>query len=156
MNTQMDKKANFMNQNPFLHIGVEGDAANHFTFLHNGSFPKKKITEMFPMPNQTKKNSYLMFIDFKNLETLHKHLDDPSKERLLGMIANRLGICIRENDAIYQIGRDEFVLLLKIQSLDELEQISEQIKETLRRPFYFGSLSLTVWESASVSYYPQV
>jgi len=77
----------------------------------------------------------VLFLDLDRFKLINDSLGHLSGDRLLVEIARRLQACLRLGDTVARLGGDEFAILLeKIESLGEVNQIAERIQQDLASP----------------------
>ncbi|SHI03616.1 bifunctional diguanylate cyclase/phosphodiesterase [Ferrimonas marina] len=77
----------------------------------------------------------LLFIDLDRFKMVNDTLGHLAGDRFLKEIAQRLQICIRDNDTLARLGGDEFVILLdRIQDKQGVQEVCERILERVRQP----------------------
>ena len=97
----------------------------------------------------------VLFIDIDRFKTINDTLGHDAGDQLIVEIANRLQVCLRDDDSIHRFGGDEFVAIL--QDINELADIQNVTKRMLKS--ITGSISINSNEIFSsvcigVSIYP--
>ena len=83
----------------------------------------------------------LLFIDLDNFKTLNDTEGHLVGDQLLIEVAQRLRLCIREEDTVARLGGDEFVILLEHlheeaeQAALQAEQVGMKVFDAVNRPF---------------------
>ncbi len=81
----------------------------------------------------------LLFIDLDRFKQINDTLGHLAGDRFLKETAARLQYCIREIDTLGRLGGDEFVVLLnRVHSPREAEEVAERILSQLSEPFQLG------------------
>ena len=91
--------------------------------------------------------------EFKEVnDTLGHHIGD----RIVMSIGPRLKKCLEGFDAtVSRIGGDEFAILLpKIQSKDQVQEVCEKVLRSIRHDFYIDELAIDVRASLGVALFP--
>jgi diguanylate cyclase (GGDEF)-like protein/PAS domain S-box-containing protein len=100
-------------------------------------------------------NVAVMFIDldrFKPINDLHGH---EAGDEILRQVAYRFEHSIREEDMVFRLGGDEFLVLLpRIKNINVAGELAFQILNTLSRPYHVAHLELTLSASIGISLYP--
>lgn len=79
----------------------------------------------------------VLFLDLDRFKLVNDSLGHLSGDRLLIEIARRLETCLRLGDTVARLGGDEFAILLeRIESLREVNQIAERIQQDLALPIH--------------------
>jgi diguanylate cyclase (GGDEF)-like protein/PAS domain S-box-containing protein len=97
----------------------------------------------------------VLFIDldrFKPINDLHGH---EAGDAVLRQIAQRFGARVREEDMVFRLGGDEFLILLsRIRDVGAVRDMAGHLVETISRPYHVGNLKLSVSASIGISLYP--
>jgi diguanylate cyclase (GGDEF)-like protein/PAS domain S-box-containing protein len=97
----------------------------------------------------------LLFIDLDRFKQVNDLLGHDAGDVLLSQAAQRLVGCVRESDTVARLGGDEFtVILTELESLDHVEQVCQNILETLETPFNIGKEVAYMSGSVGVTIYP--
>jgi len=77
----------------------------------------------------------LLFIDLDHFKRINDSVGHTAGDKLLTVIADRLGRCVRTSDTVARLGGDEFAVLLEdIASPMDAERIAEKILAVLAEP----------------------
>lgn len=82
-----------------------------------------------------------IYIDANGLHELNNHLGHQAGDQMLKAVADAL-CCGFPKDEIYRIGGDEFVVLSRRQSRQEIESLAEQARQSLRSQGYEVSMGI--------------
>lgn len=97
----------------------------------------------------------LLFIDldrFKEVNDLHGH---DAGDRLLALVAGRIGAQLRPGDTVARLGGDEFtVILTETTEVEHIEQTAQSIIDALRQPFQLGVEQVSISGSVGITLYP--
>ena len=83
----------------------------------------------------------LLFLDLDNFKVLNDTLGHDAGDCLLVAVAERLKVCVRQEDTIARLGGDEFSVMLQDLSIDErtaasqAELVAEKIRTMLSKPY---------------------
>lgn len=78
----------------------------------------------------------VLFIDLDRFKVINDTLGHHIGDKFLVEIANRLTICVRDNDVLARLGGDEFVILLdSLSCQDDVEDVAERIIDAVSQPF---------------------
>jgi diguanylate cyclase (GGDEF)-like protein/PAS domain S-box-containing protein len=97
----------------------------------------------------------VVFIDLDNFKDLNDTLGHGKGDQLLKQVAQRLAVCVREQDTVARFGGDEFVILLTDLGAQEQEaalaanKVGQKILQALNQPYPLGT-STTYHSSGSV------
>jgi diguanylate cyclase (GGDEF)-like protein/PAS domain S-box-containing protein len=115
-----------------LDITINNESANkisHLAFydsltnLPNRSLLQDRLILALASSQRNAQYGGLMFIDLDNFKTLNDTLGHNMGDLLLQQVAERLIVCIREDDTVARFGGDEFVVMV--------ENLSEDVNEAL-------------------------
>ncbi|MEC3882128.1 EAL domain-containing protein [Halobacillus sp. HZG1] len=90
--------------------------------------------------NEKENNMALLLIDIDNFKMINDSWGHAKGDELLRQFSRYLRQTFAQHDAVIsRISSDEFVVLLKhVQTLEELEEISDHVIHSMRRPFLIG------------------
>lgn len=83
----------------------------------------------------------VLFLDMDNFKTINDTKGHDIGDLLLGEVAKRLKLCLRDVDTIARLGGDEFVVILESFSADadeaatQVELVAEKIRSILNEPY---------------------
>ena len=102
----------------------------------------------------------LMFLDLDRFKPINDSLGHAAGDRMLKEVAERLSLCVSDDDTVARMGGDEFTLLLPGQkdrekALKQAIQVAEQILSSLARPFTLEGREFFVTASIGVALSPQ-
>ena len=115
------------------------------TQLPNRRLLQDRLNQAMASSNRHQHFSALLFIDLDNFKTLNDSLGHDYGDMLLQQVAQRLSLCIRENDTLARLGGDEFVVLLEDMSMhateagQQAETVAEKIIVALNHVYLLGS-----------------
>jgi len=105
---------------------------------------------------RNKQHLALLFIDLDDFKPVNDNFGHAVGDLLLQQVAGRIQGCVRESDTVSRIGGDEFVVLLDvIQTLQNAEQVAENIRAAIREPLVVAGHTVQVAASVGVAIYPQ-
>jgi diguanylate cyclase (GGDEF)-like protein/PAS domain S-box-containing protein len=97
----------------------------------------------------------VMFIDldrFKPINDLHGH---EAGDEVLRQVAARFESHIREEDMVFRLGGDEFLVLMpRVKHKGVAGEMALHLLETINRPYHVGNLELALSASIGISLYP--
>ncbi len=131
--------------------------ANHdvLTGLSNRAHLEKRLNKAIKKASQTEKHFALLFFDLDKFKPVNDTYGHEVGDKLLKIVANRLGTYVRKTDTVARLGGDEFIILLE--SLDNKEralQICEKTLKSLCAPTTIDKTDIEVSASVGVSIYP--
>jgi diguanylate cyclase (GGDEF)-like protein/PAS domain S-box-containing protein len=96
-----------------------------------------------------------MFVDldrFKPINDIHGH---ETGDEVLRQVAQRFVDNVREEDMVFRLGGDEFLILLpRIKDVSVASELALHVLDMLNQPYQVGHLELTLSASLGISLYP--
>jgi diguanylate cyclase (GGDEF)-like protein len=111
------------------------------TQLPNRSLLFDRLNQALATSARSGKRGSLLCLDLDHFKNLNDTLGHDIGDVLLQQVAQRLIICIREEDTIARIGGDEFVIVLEdlsdnaIEAASKANDVAEKIFLTLNKPY---------------------
>jgi diguanylate cyclase (GGDEF)-like protein len=134
--------------NRVLHYDTELGIPNRMGFINDLQSELNKIAS-------TGGNFSLIFVDIDDFQSLNECFGQNIGDEILKMLAKRLTEYFTYVGALYRIGGDEFVLLLKnIKSEEELKNLAGKITASLRNSFSISGVSYTITASMGILQIP--
>ena len=95
----------------------------------------------------------VLCLDLDHFKAVNDTLGHPAGDRLLELVADRLGNCLREDDLIARLGGDEFAILQYSDDLTQAAALAERIINILGEPYdlYGQRVAISVSIGISVS-----
>ncbi len=93
-----------------------------------GCYNRRYLSEFIAQAHAEQERWGLMMVDlddFKSYNDEHGHLEG---DKLLVQMAAFLGRCLRIDDAVVRFGGDEFVVVLRNESVDHLDKIADRLR----------------------------
>jgi diguanylate cyclase (GGDEF)-like protein/PAS domain S-box-containing protein len=97
----------------------------------------------------------ILLLDLNRFKYINDSLGHSQGDLLLQEVASRLKESVRDTDTVARLGGDEFVVILtKIETLDELRQISHKISESLSLPIPMSGREIIISASIGTTVFP--
>ena len=131
--------------------------ANHdpLTRLPNRTLLFDRMKHAVAVAKRRKKLLGVLFIDLDNFKEVNDSCGHATGDKLLVIVGDRLGKCLRESDTVARIGGDEFVILLEgVTERKAISQISEKILDCIVKPILIGDVTFNLSASIGISIYP--
>ncbi len=97
----------------------------------------------------------LVIIDLDRFKFINDSLGLAQGDTMLVETANRLRLCVREDDFVSHIGADTFVMgLANEKSNEHPERIAERALAEISRPYYLNGNEISITACAGLSQYP--
>lgn len=94
------------------------------------------------LKNKSNTNGALLFLDLDGFKYINDTFGHPSGDELLIQTAKRLRRSLRENDAVYRFGGDEFVIVIhNIRKKNEAATVAGNVLNEIRKPYTLSSSS---------------
>jgi diguanylate cyclase (GGDEF)-like protein len=96
-------------------------------------------------------------LDLDNFKGVNDTLGHPIGDKLLGIIAERIRVTVREGDTIARLGGDEFALLIAGGFQDSRQYVSDvaqRLLDALAEPFWIEGHEIIAGASIGISLYP--
>lgn len=98
----------------------------------------------------------LFFLDLDGFRAVNDRLGHEAGDRLLRMVADRLGSGLRAADTVARLGGDEFVVLAQGQrDADDARRLATKILEQFEVPFDIGGEPVALSTAVGISLFPQ-
>ncbi len=98
----------------------------------------------------------VLFLDIDRFKDINDSLGHAMGDQLLLEMAGRIRSNVREEDTVARLGGDEFVILInRIDSADEAEQVAQKIMTALEAPIRLEASELSLQVSMGISLYPE-
>ncbi len=96
----------------------------------------------------------VLFLDLDRFKVVNDGLGHQVGDRLLVAVAQRLRMSVRPSDIVARFGGDEFALLLeRMDSRAQVEELAARIHRSLSRPFTLGSNQLHASASVGIVFH---
>ena len=97
----------------------------------------------------------LVFLDLDDFKQINDSLGHVAGDELLRAVADRLVGSLREHDRVFRQGGDEFLIVARIDSEDDVAQIVERAEAIFDNPFRVGGTTLEITGSLGVAEWPR-
>lgn len=126
------------------------------TGLPNRALLFEYARHIFATAQRANQQVAVLFIDldrFKPINDLHGH---ETGDEVLSEVARRLGKNVREEDIVFRMGGDEFLILVpRINDPHIAGEVALHLMDLLNSPYPVGNLELTLSASIGISLYPR-
>ena len=97
----------------------------------------------------------VMFLDVDRFKLVNDSLGHDAGDALLRLIAARLRDCLRQTDALFRVGGDEFTVLPEgLSSREEAADLAQRVLDAMKAPFLINSRSIGASVSIGLSTCP--
>ncbi len=132
--------------------------ANHdpLTGLANRHLLTDRLGQGLVYAGRAKRFVAVLLLDLDRFKVVNDSLGHSYGDQLLGMVAERLGNCVRPGDTVSRLGGDEFVIALAdIAELGDAGLMAKRIRDCLAMPFPLAGHDLRVTTSMGISLFPK-
>ena len=125
------------------------------TGLPNRNALDKAINKNILMPGNDK--FAVFFIDLDRFKDVNDTKGHAQGDKLLNIIASRLGNTIRDNDSVFRFGGDEFVAIINFSTANshKVRDIAERLIKVIADPISLDNTEVYVTASIGISTYPK-
>ncbi|MDD5241081.1 MAG: EAL domain-containing protein [Sulfuricella sp.] len=97
----------------------------------------------------------LLLIDLDRFKNINESLNHDFGDRLLQLVAERLGGCVHALDTLARSGGDEFVVLMgEVHHLGEISVMAKALLAAINQPFQVEGQEIIITSSIGISVYP--
>lgn len=128
---------------------------DNLTGLYNRAYLHEFMPILIEQSQEINGRFAVMFLDIDNFKKVNDSLGHTFGDRLLTMTGERIKTVVRNQDRIFRLGGDEFMIILPdIENQDEVMEIAEKIINLSGQPAYLDGHELYVTTSVGISFYP--
>ncbi|WEA43070.1 putative bifunctional diguanylate cyclase/phosphodiesterase [Priestia aryabhattai] len=121
------------------------------TNLPNRYWLNKQLKKLL-LDGQSPELLAILFLDLDRFKSINDTLGHHHGDVLLRRVAERLKKCIPSSDFISRHGGDEFILVLhSLKTVEEIEEMTEQIVKEMSLPFYIDGDKVLTSTSVGIS-----
>ncbi|HEU4719756.1 MAG TPA: sensor domain-containing diguanylate cyclase [Gemmatimonadaceae bacterium] len=116
------------------------------TGLANRALFRDRVMHAITLARRQGRAVTVLYLDLDDFKQINDSLGHAEGDRLLALIAARLGACARSTDTVARLGGDEFAVLVEdAESSVSAERLVERIREQMGYPFTLatGDVSIT-------------
>lgn len=96
----------------------------------------------------------VLFLDLDHFKNINDSLGHKIGDEILVETAKRLKSLMRESDIVTRFSADEFLLVLSITDVHDVEKVAQKILNTINKPYHLNSYELNVTASIGIALYP--
>ena len=126
------------------------------TDLPNRALFDDRLQVVFTQAHRYGDEFALLYVDLDHFKAVNDSMGHAAGDELLIEAAQRLTKAVRESDTVARLGGDEFAVILpKITSLDEVEEVTRRIVAMLAKVFYLTEGEAWVSASVGIAIFPR-
>jgi diguanylate cyclase (GGDEF)-like protein len=114
---------------------------DRLTGLSNRAFFHDRLVRLLAAAGPRVAVIYLDLDDFKPVNDRYGH---NAGDEVLRQVGARIKGCVRATDTVSRLGGDEFAVILHESDAADVGAVAQRILATLRQPYWFGGVPLTV------------
>jgi diguanylate cyclase (GGDEF)-like protein len=116
-----------------------------------GVLNRREFTDRLSAELRSDRECVLVFCDLDGFKKVNDRFGPPAGDRLLVEVAQRLLVCIRDQDFVGRFGGDEFLVLFRGAGEDDVSRLCERIRDVIGKPFQESACGLTISVGAVAS-----
>jgi diguanylate cyclase (GGDEF)-like protein/PAS domain S-box-containing protein len=125
------------------------------TGLPNRLLFNDRLTIALAQAHRSRQKLATLYLDLDRFKVINDSLGHSVGDELLRRVADRLRMCVREEDTVARLGGDEFIILMpRISSRRDAETVARKILTAIRLPFAIEDRDFFLQTSIGVSLYP--
>ncbi len=134
---------------------IEMATHDALTGLPNRHLLQDRIEQALVHDARSQRQMAVLFIDLDDFKTINDSLGHDIGDLLLKSVAERLLICVRNEDTVARQGGDEFIVVLNAiaESLDAAK-VAQKILDSLMQPYYIHKNELHIGGSIGIAVFP--
>lgn len=128
---------------------------DHLTGLRNRFSLQEDVSATIARAKRHDRQPAVLFMDLDHFKKINDSMGHSIGDQLLISVGQRLHGCMREEDAVYRQGGDEFIIILEdVQHDEDIGKIAKKIKTAVNQPFEVQGVPLHTSVSIGISKYP--
>lgn len=125
------------------------------TLLPNRTLFYDRLGQAIMMAKRNHRSIALMYIDLDGFKQVNDTMGHHAGDVLLGEVAKRLRLCVRESDTLARLGGDEFTVILNdTHEREDMEMLAKKIIESIGHSFYLEGHAVNIGVSIGIARYP--
>ena len=124
------------------------------TGLNNRSMLMKMLHVNIKKSLQSNTKGALLYLDMDRFKTINDSLGHTIGDKLLIAVANRIEEWAHYNYVIARVGGDEFAVLIPTYHENEIEEVAQQLLDTLSAPYIVDTHQLYCSSSIGIALFP--
>ncbi|MEJ2291463.1 MAG: diguanylate cyclase [Deinococcales bacterium] len=121
------------------------------TGLPNRRTLDRRLAQLMRQDHLASDRHALAYLDLDGFKAINDRYGHDAGDRLLGMVAQRLATCLRDDDLLVRIAGDEFVAVLAHVTPTEAANAGQRMIDALSRPFAIDGFHVRVGASAGIA-----
>jgi diguanylate cyclase (GGDEF)-like protein/PAS domain S-box-containing protein len=128
---------------------------DELTHLPNRSLFYDRLGQAIMTAKRSHGSIALIYIDLDGFKKVNDMMGHHMGDLLLGKVAERLRLCVRESDTLARLGGDEFTILLNdTHAKENVELVAEKIIDSIAQPFDLEGQAAQIGASIGIARYP--
>lgn len=127
---------------------------DHLTKLPNRLFLSQYLEYLFSGQVQQQSKTAFLYIDLDRFKAVNVAFGHEIGDQLLVQFASRLKSKLNQNEQLFRIGNDEFLMVLEQSKLENAIQKAEQVLQLVQQNFTIADKIIHVSSSIGIAIYP--
>lgn len=125
------------------------------TQLPNRTLFADRLLQAIAHSRRDKSLLAICFLDLDGFKPVNDQYGHDAGDQILIEVAERIKICVREEDSVSRHGGDEFALLMSnLHSIEECELAIKRLHEAIIAPYFIKGQAITIGVSSGITIYP--
>ncbi len=124
------------------------------TGLPNRTLIKEALVNMLANAQRSEHQVAVIFVDLDRFKTVNDSLGHGTGDQLLISVASTLLAEIRDQDMLGRLGGDEFLIIMPINSVNDVVVVVRRIIESMGKTFEIDGIHLRTGASLGIAIYP--
>lgn len=125
------------------------------TGLPNRHLFRDRLRQATARARREQRRVAVMFLDLDRFKQVNDSLGHAAGDRLLRMVSERWGACLRKTDTVARVGGDEFAVIVEgFQSRDQVTVVAQKLVATLEQTFDLDGTPASVGVSIGIALLP--
>lgn len=151
---ELGKAINYLAQQLQVQISKLTYQAFHdpLTNLPNRPLFEDRLHQALARAQRSQNTIAVLFLDLDGFKLINDSFGHKTGDRLLVLVSDRLGSCLRDEDTLARLGGDEFTILLEnVQDIEDATTVANRIAKQLESPFSLEEQEIFISASIGIA-----
>lgn len=126
------------------------------TGLYNRRLFLERLEYSIELTKSNGQKFILFFIDLDGFKAINDIQGHSVGDKILIEVSQRIQDSVRETDAVYRLGGDEFTVILEcVNDTSDYDMLAKKLIEAISKPYYIENNDLFLSASIGISIYPE-